>query len=101
PELREIVREPARSVGLAVDADLLDAVVAAVLGRPGAFALLSTALVGTWERRHGDRLTLGGYLAAGGVAGALTRSAEAAYAELDASGREVARRLFVRLADVD
>ena len=101
PELREIVREPARSVGLDVDPDLLDAVVADVLGRPGALPLLSTALVGTWERRQGDRLTLGGYLEAGGVAGALTRSAEAAYAELDEPGREVARGVYVRLADVD
>lgn len=100
-ELREIVREPARSVGLDVDPDLLDAVVADVLGRPGALPLLSTALVATWERRQGDRLTLGGYLGAGGVAGALTRSAEAAYAELDAAGQELARGLLVRLADVD
>ena len=100
-ELREIVREPARSVGLDVDPELLDAVVADVLGRPGALPLLSTALVATWERRQGDRLTLGGYLEAGGVAGALTRSAEAAYAELDVAGQELARGLLVRLADVD
>ena len=54
-ELREIVREPARSVGLDVDPDLLDAVVSDVVGRSGALPLLSTALVGTWERRQGDR----------------------------------------------
>ena len=58
-------------------------------GRAGALPLLSTALVGTWERRRGDRLTLAGYLEAGGVAGALTRSAEAAYAALDDGGREL------------
>ena len=75
--------------------------VADVLGQVGALPLLSTALVGTWERRRGDRLTLAGYLEAGGVAGALTRSAEAAYAALDDAGQDLARRLFVRLADVD
>jgi DNA-binding SARP family transcriptional activator/WD40 repeat protein len=101
PELREIVREPAQAVGLDVETELLDAVVADVLGRPGALPLLSTALVGTWERRRGDRLTLAGYLESGGVAGALTRSAEEAYAALDEPGRELARRLLVRLADVD
>ena len=53
PELREIVREPAAAVGLTVEPELLDAVVADVLGRPGALPLLSTALVGTWERRRG------------------------------------------------
>jgi len=101
PELRDIVREPARAVGLSVDPELLDAVVADVLGEVGALPLLSTALVGTWERRRGDRLTLAGYLEAGGVGVALTRSAESAYAALDAAGQEQARRLLVRLADVD
>ncbi|UOY01173.1 WD40 repeat domain-containing protein [Blastococcus sp. PRF04-17] len=101
PELREIVREPARTVGLDVEPELLDAVVADVLGRPGALPLLSTALVGTWERRRGSTLTLAGYLEAGGVSGALTRSAEAAYAALDEEARADARRLLVRLADVD
>ncbi|MGY1783274.1 nSTAND1 domain-containing NTPase [Geodermatophilus sp. SYSU D01036] len=101
PELRAVVRGPAAAVGLRVEDDLVDAVVADGLGRPGALPLLSTALVGTWERRRGDLLTLAGYVAAGGVAGALARSAEAAYAALDEPGRELARRLFVRLADVD
>src|SRR5215218_1514823 len=100
-ELREIVREPARVVGLRVDPELTDAVVTDVLGQVGALPLLSTALVGTWERRRGDRLTLAGYLEAGGVEGALTRSAEAVYAALDEGGRGLARRLFVRLADTD
>jgi DNA-binding SARP family transcriptional activator/WD40 repeat protein len=101
PELRAVVRDPAAAVGLRVEGDLVDAVVADGLGRAGALPLLSTALVGTWERRRGDLLTLAGYVMAGGVAGALARSAEAAYDELDEPGRELARQLFVRLADVD
>jgi DNA-binding SARP family transcriptional activator/WD40 repeat protein len=100
-ELREVVREPAAAVGLLVEPELLDAAVADGLGRPGALPLLSTAMVGTWERRSGNVLTLAGYLRSGGVAGALTRSAEAAYGALDGEGRETARRLLVRLADVD
>jgi DNA-binding SARP family transcriptional activator/WD40 repeat protein len=100
-ELREVVLEPAAAVGLGVEPDLVDTVVADVRGRPGALPLLSVALVGTWERRRGDRLTLAGYLGAGGVAGALTRSAEATFAALDDEGQEVARLLLVRLADTD
>jgi DNA-binding SARP family transcriptional activator/WD40 repeat protein len=101
PELREVVQEPARAVGLCVEPELLDAVAADVLGRAGALPLLSTALVGTWERRRDATLTLAGYLAAGGVAGALARSAEETYAALDTGAQQVARRLLVRLADVD
>lgn len=100
-ELRDVVREPATAVELAVDDELVDVIVTDVLGRPGALPLLSTALVGTWERRRGDRLTLAGYLEAGGVTGSLSRSADKAWAALDEEGREVARRLLVRLADVD
>jgi DNA-binding SARP family transcriptional activator/WD40 repeat protein len=101
PELREIVREPARAVGLTVEPELLDAVTADGLGRPGALPLLSTALVGTWARRRGSLLTLAGYVETGGVAGALNRSAEEAYGSLDEEARKATRRLLVRLADVD
>ena len=100
-ELRDVVREPAAAVGLTVEDELVDVVAGDVLGRPGALPLLSTALVGTWERRRGDRLTLAGYLEAGGVTGALTRSAEDAWAALAEDDRVVARRLLVRLADTD
>ncbi len=100
-ELREVVRGPAAAAGLAVEDELVEAVAADVLGRPSALPLLSTALVGTWERRRADTLTLAGYLAAGGVAGALTRTAEAAWEQLDPRGQDLARRLLVRLADDD
>ncbi len=100
-ELREIVMAPAAAVGLTVEPGLVDAVVGDVLGRAGALPLLSTALVGTWERRSGGELTLAGYLQAGGVAGALARSADVAYDSLDPPAREAARALLVRLADVD
>lgn len=100
-ELREVVSGPAEAVGLHVEPELLDAVAADVLGRAGALPLLSTALVGTWERRRGALLTLAGYLEAGGVAGALARTAEQAYGGLDEAGRRQARQVLVRLADAD
>jgi DNA-binding SARP family transcriptional activator/WD40 repeat protein len=101
PELREVVQEPAATVGLQVEPELVEAVVADVVGRAGALPLLSTALVGTWERRRRGLLTLGGYLQAGGVGGALVRTAEAAFESLSADGRDAARRVLVRLADSD
>ncbi len=100
-ELREAVAGPAAAVGLQVEPELLDAAAADVLGRTGALPLLSTALVGTWERRRGELLTLAGYLEAGGVAGALARSAEQAYAGLDQGERGQARQVLVRLADAE
>jgi DNA-binding SARP family transcriptional activator/WD40 repeat protein len=97
-ELREVVEGPAAVAGLDVDPDLVDAVLREVAGQPAALPLLSTALVATWERRRDTTLTLAGYLEAGGVTGALARTAEAALACLDEQGRPLARRLLVRLA---
>ena len=99
PELREVVEQPARATGLDVEPELIDTAVHEVLGRSGALPLLSTALTGTWERRRGDTLSFAGYLASGGVAGAVARSAEEVYATFDERGQEIARRVLVRLAD--
>ena len=98
PELREVVEEPARAAGLDVDPDLVDAVIRDMHGQSAALPLLSSALVGTWERRRDGMLTLTGYVAAGGVTGALAGTAEAALAALDTPDRALARRVFVRLA---
>jgi WD40 repeat protein/DNA-binding SARP family transcriptional activator len=98
-EVRRAVEGPARYAGLDVEQDLLDAVVADVRGRPGGLPLLSTALLDTWQRRRGRTLTHAGYLAAGGVSGALARLAESAYARLAPAGQQAARRILVRLAE--
>ena len=62
PELREVVEEPARAAGLDVDPDLVDAVIRDMHGQSAALPLLSSALVGTWERRRDGMLTLTGYV---------------------------------------
>ncbi len=100
-ELRQVVEEPARAAGLDVEPDLTDVAVRDVLGRTGALPLLSTALAETWERRRRATLTLAGYLATGGVGGAVARSAETAFASLSEPGAGLARRLLVRMAEQD
>ena len=100
-ELHQVVELPARRVGLDVDQALIDAVISDVGGRPAALPLLSTALVRTWERREGRRLTLSGYLAAGGTSSALERLAEEAYAAMDDEECVAARRILLRLVVSD
>ena len=98
PELREVVEKPARAAGLDVDPDLVDAVIRDMHGQAAALPLLSTALVGTWERRRDGTMTPIGYVQAGGVTGALAATAEDALAAVDTADLELARRIFVRLA---
>ena len=100
-ELRQVVEEPARAAGLTVEPDLTDVAVREVEGRSGALPLLSTALAETWVRRRDDTLTLAGYLATGGVTGAVGRAAELVYDSLPDPARELARRVLVRLAEQD
>ena len=70
-ELRQVVEEPAAAAGLTSSRTSPTCAVRDVLGRTGALPLLSTALAQTWERRRDDTLTLAGYLATGGVTGAV------------------------------
>ncbi|MFB7265836.1 hypothetical protein ACFCXH_27395 [Streptomyces nojiriensis] len=96
-ELREAVTRPAALADCTVTGPLLAAVVADATGRPGALPLVSHAMVETWRRRSGSRLTLEGYLAAGGIQHALAHTAETAYGALTPPQQDLARSLFLRL----
>ena len=67
---------------------------------PGALPLLSHALLETWKRRRGRTLTLGGYAEAGGVRGAIAKTADAVYATLTSTQQTLARTLFMRLTEL-
>jgi WD40 repeat protein len=99
-ELRQVVTESARHAGLSVERALLAKVLADATGQPGAMPVLSHALLETWRQRRGDVLTLAGYEAAGGMATAIARTAEAVYQRLSAGQRETARRVLTRLVAV-
>ncbi len=97
-ELRQAVERPAGRVGLRVEPELVDAVVADVEGEPGALPLLSAALLELWQQRDGRRLRHAAYEHSGGVRGAVARLAEEAYGRLDGPQQAVARSVLVRLA---
>ncbi|MFE2413461.1 helix-turn-helix domain-containing protein [Kitasatospora sp. NPDC059408] len=96
-ELREAITRPAKLADCTVTGPLLAAVVADATGQPGALPLVSHAMVETWRRRSGNRLTLDGYLAAGGIQHALAQTAEAAFRALSPVQQDLARSLFLRL----
>jgi WD40 repeat protein len=96
-ELRAAVTGPAEHAGLRAEPGLVDAVVADAADQPGALPLVSHALLETWRRRQGRTLTLAGYRAAGGVAEAISQTAERVYAALDPTRRELTEHLFLRL----
>jgi WD40 repeat protein/transcriptional regulator with XRE-family HTH domain len=96
-ELREAVTKPAEQCGARVEGALVATIVAEVADSPGALPLAAHALREAWHRRHGAIVTLAGYQAAGGVAGAIAQTAEAVYDRLDDRQRDTARQALVRL----
>jgi WD40 repeat protein len=96
-ELRRAVMQPAQRAGLTVEGALLATLIAQAHGQAGVLPLLSHALLQTWRRRRGNALTLDAFEAAGGLEGALARTAEEFYQQLDAGRQQLARQVFVRL----
>ena len=106
--LRRAILEPARQVGVAIEDGLVELLLAelrhhAATGahEPGALPLLSHVLRSTWEHSHHGELTLAAYRDAGGVGGAIAQSAERCFLALTPAEQELARRLFLRLVNVD
>ena len=90
-ELRRAIEEPARRVGLTVEASLTDALIADVLDQPGGLPLLSAALLEQWREREGGVLRHAVYERTGGVRGAVGRLAEETYASLSEPERRAAQ----------
>lgn len=96
-ELRRAITGPAVRAGCTLEGALLAELVAHAHDRVGVLPLLSHALLETWRRRRGNTLTLTGFQAAGGIEGALARTAESVYTGLTASEQRVAKGVFLRL----
>lgn len=97
-ELRQAIAEPARLSGYFLERGLMEAILEQAGNETGALPLVAHSLVETWVRRNGSTLTLEGFTAAGGVVGAISQTADAAYEhQLDDDGREQTRKLMLRL----
>ena len=96
-ELRAAIEKPAALGQWDLEPGLTNRLLKDVADQPGSLPLLSHALLETWKRRSGRMLTFAGYEAAGGVQGAIAKTADAVYAELPADQQAIARNIFVRL----
>jgi WD40 repeat protein/serine/threonine protein kinase/DNA-binding XRE family transcriptional regulator len=96
-ELQQAIIQPARGAGLALEPGLCERIIHDLGDQPGVLPLLQYALTELFERRSGRRLTLQAYQDSGGVLGALGKRAEEIYTDLDQTGQETARQVFLRL----
>ncbi|MBB5896048.1 hypothetical protein ACFFS4_24945 [Kutzneria kofuensis] len=96
-ELRRAIVAPAARAQCSVEGALLATLMSEAAGRPAILPLLSHALLETWRRRAGAKLTLAGYESAGGIAHALARTADSVFDGFSNAQQKIARDLFVRL----
>lgn len=96
-ELRETIVRPAALGGLVVERSLTARLLDEVADEPGGLPLLSHALLETWRRRRGRTLTEAAYEEAGGIHGAIARTAEELHQRLTPRQADTARRLLLRL----
>ena len=100
--LREAIVRPAeRAPGLAFEDGLVDRILDDAGAEPGQLPLVESLLTDLWEHREGGYLTLRGYQAAGGVAGAVAQHAEKVVGDIDTAHQDTLRRLFTTLARPD
>jgi tetratricopeptide (TPR) repeat protein len=100
-ELTSAILRPAALGNWKVQEGLVDVMLDDLGNEPGALPLLSHALLETWKRRHGRVMTLSGYVASGGVRGAIAQTAETVFRQkLTPAQQAVARMIFVKLAEM-
>jgi len=99
-ELRRAIEEPAKATGWDYEPGLVDLILKEVGDEPGALPLMQHALLETWKRRRGRTMTLRGYNDAGGIRGAIAKTAEAIYTTLPPEHQPIARRIFLRLVEL-
>lgn len=100
-EYREAILLPAERVGLQLESGLVELLLEEIHGEAGALPMLSHALQETWKLRRGNLLTVEGYLETGGIRGAIAETAETIYQSLPEKSQEIARQIFLRLAEIE
>ena len=98
-EIRRAIELPASRAGLQLEEGLVTRILDDVGSEPGSLPLLSHALLETWQRRQDHTMTMSVYLESGGVRGAIARTADAVYGQLEPAQQELARRIFLRLSE--
>lgn len=99
-ELEETIIQPAHLGNWKIQVGMVDLMLKEVGNEPGRLPLLSHALRVTWEKRRGLMLTLSGYNEAGGVNGAIAKTAETTYKKLTDKQKSIAKQLLLDLTEL-
>jgi WD40 repeat protein len=99
-ELRDAVEEQGAAAGLRYETGLCELILEDLANEPGAMPLLQHVLRQLYERRHGRWLRVETYKALGRVQGAITKTAERVWDELDDEGRTLLTSVMLTLTEI-
>jgi WD40 repeat protein len=103
--LRAVIERPARDLGVYLEPDLIERLLADTALEPGALPLLQEALVHLWDRRRRRLLTLADYQTMGdgnrsGLALAISDRADTTLRTLTRTQETIALRILLRLVNL-
>ncbi|MBE8989097.1 caspase family protein [Nostoc sp. LEGE 12450] len=96
-ELEQAITAPALKVGLQVQKELVQQIIADVEGSPGSLPLLQYTLTELWQQKQ---FTLAAYIRLGGVKGTLEKRATEVYESLSSEEQPIAKRIFLELTQL-
>ncbi|MGB3536241.1 MAG: pentapeptide repeat-containing protein [Microcoleaceae cyanobacterium] len=99
-ELETAIAQPAKGVGLEIETELTQRMIADVDGSPGSLPLLQYTLTELWKQRQENRLQLTTYQQLGGVGGTLDKRATAVYNQLNQAQQAIIRHIFLSLTQL-
>ena len=97
PELRRAITEPAQRSGVALEAELVDQLIADVAGSPGSLPLLEHTLTELWKQRTEVGLKTKQYVRWGGIRGSLQTRANAVFNQFSPEQQLAAKHIFLAL----
>lgn len=93
-ELKEVITEPAKQVGIEVQPELVERMIEDV-EKYGSLPLLQYTLTELWRRRRTERFTLAEYDRIGGIKGCLEKRANEVYQSLTPKERQTAQEILL------
>lgn len=100
-ELRHLIEEPARRVGLVFDRGVVDRILIEIQGEPTALPLLQFTLRRLWDARVQNRITQEAFEQLGAGTSALRIAMDAVYQDLNISQQKIFQNLLLKMVKLD
>ncbi len=100
-ELRHLIEEPARRVGLLFDRGVVDRILIEIQGEPTAMPLLQFTLRRLWNARVQNRITRAAFEQLGAGTSALRIAMDAVYQDLNVAQQKVFQNLLLKMVKPD